>query len=171
MYKSVALRGRAELATLLNSLLHKSAQWDGRKVPDPRNLRAWRQFVLGVIAKGSTRLITVAQAVAPWWKVTSTKSAAIALGCFLEKAQFPMRPFATRLAEAAVLTLGLGQLESYRSKVLLVIDPMEYAKRSRGKGKRGRGMQHIGRVRRAQAKAKRKGKPGRVPGRGVNSEA
>ena len=81
------------------------------------------------------------------------KSAAMALGYFLEKAAFPMRPHATRLVEAALGRLGSDQMESYRGKVLLVIDPTEYAKRSRGKGKRGRGMQHIGRVRRSATKA------------------
>jgi len=156
MMKSVALRGRAKLATLLNDLMHRASQGSDRKEPDSRNVRTWRQFVLGVIAKGSTRLITVSQAVASWRKVTSVKSAAMALGYFLGKAQFPMRPFATRLVEAAVQTLGPGQLESCRGKVLLVIDATEYAKRSRGKGKRGRGMQHIGRVRKTQAKVKSK---------------
>lgn len=39
-----------------------------------------------------------------------------------------------------------------------MIDPMEYAKRSRGRSKRGRGTQHIGRVWEHQAKARSKGK-------------
>ena len=158
MSKSVALRGRAKLAALLNSLLHRVSQSHDRKEPDPRNLRTWRQFVLGVIAQRSTRLIRVGQAVAPWRKVSSVKAAAMALGYFLEKARFPMRAYATGLVQAAVLTLGPGQLESYRGKVLLVIDPTEYAKRSRGRGKRGRQMQHIGRVRKTRTKARRKGK-------------
>lgn len=158
MKKSVALRGRAKLATLLNSLLHRSVQGRAGKEPDPRNLKTWRQFVLGVLAKRSTRLMAVAQAVAPWRRVGSAKSAAMALGYFLEKARFPMRSFAARLLERAVAMLGSQQLESYRGKVLLVIDPTEYAKRSRGKGKRGRGMQHIGRVRKARAKARSSGK-------------
>ena len=157
---SVALRARARLAALLNSLLHRSAQGSEGKGLDPRNLKTWRQFLLGVIAKRSTRLMAVAQAVAPWRKVGSVKSAAMALGYFLEKAQFPMRCFATRLLETAVVTLGSGQLESYRGKVILVIDPTEYAKRSRGKGKRGRGMQHIGRVRKARAAVRHERKKG-----------
>lgn len=92
MEKSVALRGRAKLATLLNSLLHRSAQGGEGKEPDPRNLKTWRQFLLGVIAKRSTRLMAVGQAVAPWRRVGSVKSAAMALGYFLEKARFPMSP-------------------------------------------------------------------------------
>lgn len=91
---SVALRGRARLAALLNNLLHRSAQGSEKREVDRRNLKAWRQFVLGVIAKRSTRLMAVAQAVAPWRRVGSVKSAAMALGYFLEKAVCPMRPFA-----------------------------------------------------------------------------
>mgnify|MGYP005848638923 CR=1 FL=1 len=128
MNKPMALRGRAKLATLLNSLLHRSAQGrEGKKEPDPRNLKTWRQFLLGVIAKRSTRLMAVGQAVAPWRRVGSVKSAAMALGYFLEKARFPMRSFPTRLLETAVLMLGSDRLESYRGKVVLVIDPTEYA--------------------------------------------
>lgn len=156
MKESVALRGRAKLATLLNSLLHRSAQGREGKEPDPRNLKTWRQFLLGVIAKRSTRLMAVGQAVAPWRRVGSVKRAAMALGYFLEKARFPMRSFATRLLETAVLMPGLDRLESYRGKVLLVVDPTEYAKRSRGKGKRGRGMPHIGRVRKAKSRGREK---------------
>lgn len=167
MMKSVALRGRAKLATLLNDLMHGASQRHDKNEPDPRNVKTWRQFVLGVLTKRSTRLMAVAQAVAPWREVGSVKSAAMALGYFLEKAAFPMRSFATNLVEAAVLRLGPGQLESYRGRVLLVIDPTEYAKRSRGKGKRGRGMQHIGRVRKARAGGRSKGKRGSSGKRGT----
>ncbi len=86
------------MAALLYSLLHRSAQGSERKGPDPRNLKTWRQFLLGVIAKRSTRLMTVARVVAAWRRVSSVKSAAMALGYFLEKAAFPMRPLAPRLA-------------------------------------------------------------------------
>ena len=158
MRTTVALRGRTQLAALLNDLLHRSNRSSGRKAPDPRNLKTWRQFVLGVITQRSTRLLAVAQAVESQRRVGSVKSAAMALGYFLEKAAFPMRSMATHLVEATLGRLGSDQLESYRGKVLLVIDPTEYAKRSRGKGKRGRGMQHIGRVRKPRADTGKKGK-------------
>ncbi|MHB8993436.1 MAG: transposase [Chloroflexota bacterium] len=130
-------------------------------------MKTWRQFLLGVIAKRSTRLMTVAQAVAPQRQVGSVKSAAMALGYFLKEAGFPMKSYATRLLETAVLTMGSGQLASYRGKVLLVIDPTEYAKRSRGRGKRGRGMQHIGRVRKSGGKSRKKGKKGTTEKKGM----
>lgn len=166
MGNSVALRGRAKLATLLNNLMHRASQGSDKKEPDPRNVRTWRQFLLGVLAKRSTRLMAVAQVVASWRKVGSVKSAAMALGYFLGKAQFPMKSYATRLLETAVLTMGSGQMESYRGKVLLVIDPTEYAKRSRGRGKRGRQMQYIGRVRKSGGKVKKK----RRKGKGASQE-
>lgn len=115
------------------------------------------EFLLGVLAKRSTRLMTVAQAVAPLRHVGSVKSAAMVLGYFLKEAKFPMKSYATRLLETAVLTMGSEQLESYRGKLVLVIDPTEYAKRSRGRGKCGRGMQHIGRVRKSGGKGGEKG--------------
>lgn len=170
MKKSVALRGRAKLATLSNRLLPRSAQGREGEEPDPRNLKTWRQFLLGVVAKRSTRLMAVGQAVAPWRRVGSVQGAAMALGYLLEKARFPMRSFATRPVETAVLLRGSDRLESYRGKVLLVLDPTEYAKRSRGKGKRGRGMQHIGRVRKAQAKAKSRGKQRGAPAKEGTSQ-
>jgi len=60
---------------------------------------------------------------------------------------WPLRPFSTRVLLAAVDALDPARLATYRGYVLLVIDPTEYPKRSRGRGRRGRQMQHIGRVR------------------------
>jgi hypothetical protein len=40
---------------------------------------------------------------------------------------------------------------TYQGKVLLVLDPTEYEKRSREQGKRGHQMEHIGRVRRSKS--------------------
>lgn len=151
--KSAALRGRAKLATLLNNLLHRASQGSGR--PDPGNVRMGRQFVLGVIAKGSPRLITAAPA-ASWRKATSVKSTAMVLGYFLGKAQFPLQPFATRLVEAA------GQNPGTRAGGELPRQGAADHRRRRGcqaqPGERqgGRGMQQIGRVWKTQAKARKK---------------
>lgn len=158
MQISVALRARAKLAVLLGALMQAAGQQGSPAKIDARNLRTCRQSVLGVLAKRSTRLIAVAQVVASWRQVHSVKAAAMALGYFLDEAKFPMRPFATRLLEAAVRQVAVERLASYRGKVLLVVDPTEYEKRSRGRGKRDRQMQHIGRVRRSKAKPGRRGK-------------
>ena len=149
MQETVALRGRGQLTVLLQSLLHAAAQAPGWRAPDPRNLRTWRQFVLGVLVARSTRLLTVARVVAPQRRVTSVKAAAEALGYLLKEAGFALRPFSSRLLLAAVDALDPTQLVTYGGKVLLVLDPTEYPKRSRGRGKRGRHMQHLGRVRKA----------------------
>lgn len=61
--------------------------------------------------------------------------------------------------------MGSERPESYRGKTLVVVDPTEYQKLSRGRGKRGRHMHHIERLRKSQAKARAKGK-GRAAGRG-----
>jgi hypothetical protein len=165
MHASVALRARAKLALLLNSLLHAACQGNDQEQIDPRNLRTFRQLLLALLAKRSTRLLMLAQAILPQRRATSVKAVAMGLGYFLAKAKLPIRPFATALLEAALRRLALERLAWYRGKVLLVIDPTDYAKRSRGRGKRGRQMQYIGRVRKSKAKAtsKRKGKCAKVP--------
>lgn len=171
MAPSVALRERGRFATLLNSLLQGARQWTGGRCPDPRNLRTWQQFVLGVLVQRSARLITVAQTTLAARRAQSSKTAAAALSYLLTKAQWPLRPFSTYLLLAAVAQLDPAACVTYRGYVLLVIDPTEYPKRSRGTGKRGRQMQHAGRVRKAakgQPKAaKRKTASGKRAGRAV----
>lgn len=163
MAVSVALRERGRLATLLNSLIHGACARAGRGRPDPRNLRTWRQFVLGVLVQRSARLITVAQATVAERRAQSVKTAAAALGYLLTAAQWPLRPFSTYLLLAALAQLDPARFVTYRGYLLLVIDPTEYPKRSRGTGKRGRQMQHAGRVRKA---AKGQPKPAKRPAAG-----
>ena len=167
MQETMALRGRGQLAVLLHSLLHAAAQAPGWRAPDPRNVRTWQQFVLGVLVARSSRLLAVARGVAPQRRVTSVKAAAEALGYLLKEARFALRPFSSRLLLAAVDALDPTQLITYRGKVLLVIDPTEYPKRSRGRGKRGRQMQHIGRVRKAAKGAPRRPKQKKGAGKAV----
>ena len=160
----VALRERGRFATLLNSLLHGAARWGAGPRPDPRNLRTWRQFVLGVLVQRSARLITVAQATVEGRRAQSVRTAAAALGYLLSEAQWALRPFSTRLVLAAVAQLEPTRFVTYRGHLLLVLDPTEYPKRSRGCGKRGRQMQHAGRVRKAaqgQPKASKQKAPSR----------
>jgi hypothetical protein len=149
MAVSVALRERGRLAVLLNSVSHAEIVRAGGPAPDPRNLRTWRQFVLGVLVQRSVRLVRVAQVVAPQRRTRRVKSAAAALGYLLADAQWNLRPFSTRVLLAALQQLDPSRLTTYRGYGLLVIDPTEYPKRSRGRGKHGRHMQHIGRVRQA----------------------
>jgi len=55
------------------------------------------------------------------------------------------------------------QVATYRGKVVLALDPTEYPKRSRGRSKTGRHMEHVGRVRKpvTGGKAKRRRRPPR----------
>jgi hypothetical protein len=157
MERTVALRERGRLAVLLNSLVQQTLMRTAGPGPDPRNLRTWRQFVLGVLVQRSVRLVRVAQAVRPARRAQSVKTTAAALGYLLSEAQWAQRPFTTRWLLAAVEHVAPEQWASYRGYVLAVIDATEYPKRSRGSGTRGRHMQHIGRVRRA-AKGQPKGR-------------
>jgi hypothetical protein len=56
------------------------------------------------------------------------------------------------MLEEAVRQIEATRLLTYRGKVVVVIDPTEYPKRSRGRGKCGRQMEDIGRVRKANGK-------------------
>ena len=155
MQASVALGQRGRLAALFNNILHRASRSPHSERPDPRNLKTFRQTVLGVLVKRSTRLMQLAQVASELRKVSSVKSAVEALRYFLDKAAFPMECFATKLLVAALRRLEPEDLVTYRGKAVVVIDPTDYPKRSRGKGKRGRHMQYIGRVRKSADKAKR----------------
>ncbi len=72
---------------------------------------------------------------------------AVGLGHWLAQAPFAARPVSTRVLEAGIRHLDLARLATYRGKAVVALDPTEYAKRSRGRGKRGRQLQHVGRVR------------------------
>jgi hypothetical protein len=148
MQRTVALRERGRFAALLNSILRAARRRARWSEPDPRNLRTWRQLVLGVLVTRSTRLLDLARAVLPARQARSVKAAALGLGYFLARAEFPAAGLSRRLLLAVIRALPPERLVRYRGKVLLVIDPTDYPKRSRGRGKRNRQMQHIGRVRR-----------------------
>jgi hypothetical protein len=166
MQGTVALRERGRLAVLLNSVLREARRRAGWQEPDARNLRTWRQVVLGVLVQRSTRLLSLARAILPARRASRVKTAALGLGYFLAQAEFPMASLSRRLLVATVRAVPAERLVSYRGKVLLVLDPTDYPKRSRGRGKRHRQMQHIGRVRtkaHGQPKPKRRPRAGAAP--------
>ncbi len=98
MQVSAALGARAKIGALLNGLVQAACQRCGCR-PDPRNLRTWRQLLLGVLVKRSTRLLTVTQVAVGGRRARSVK--------------------------AAVRQLEWERLATYRGKALLVIDPTE----------------------------------------------
>lgn len=89
MQGTVALRERGRLAALLNSVLRAARRRRGWREPDPRNLRSWRQLLLGVLVTRSTRLLRLAQAVLLERRARRVKTAALGLGYFLARADFP----------------------------------------------------------------------------------
>ena len=159
MQTTVALRERGQVAALLNRILERAREREGWREPDARNVRTWRQFVLGVVVTRSTRLLAVGRAVVGRRPGARVKGLALGLGYFLATARVPLRPLSTRVLEAAVRELEPERLVTYRGRGLVVLDPTEYPKRSRGRGRRGRQMQHIGRVRAAKAGGRRRRRP------------
>jgi hypothetical protein len=147
MQATVALRERGRMAALFQALWQAARHQAGWRAPDRRALRTWRQFVLGLVVARSTRLVTVGQALLGQRAARSTKAVAMALGYFLAVAKFPAAPVSTQVLEAAARRLDPAQVATYRGKAVLALDPTEYPKRSRGRSKRGRHMEHVGRVR------------------------
>lgn len=168
MQTTVALRERGRLAALLDRILQQARRGSGWRDPDARNLRTWRQFVLGVLVTRSTCLLRVGQALVGRRAGARVKGLALGLGYFLSTARIPLRPLSARVLEAAVRELEPERLVTYRGRPLVVLDPTEYPKRSRGRGTRGRQMQHAGRVR---AAAKGGGRRRRRAGRAGRSGA
>jgi Transposase DDE domain len=146
-HETVALRERGRLAALFSTVVDRARRQPGWREPDRRTLRTWRQFVLGLVVARSTRLVAVGQAVRGQRAARSVKAVAMALGYWLSKSGFPAATVSPQVLEAAVRRLDPAQVATYRGKVVVALDPTEYPKRSRGRSKTGRHMQHIGRVR------------------------
>src|SRR5205823_14426096 len=153
MQINVALRGRTRLAALPQHLEQEAGQQEQGERCDQRNRRTWRQLILGVLVARSTRLVALGRVVAPQRRVNSVKAAALAVTYFVQTARVPVPALSMGLLAAAVRQLDPEHLVTYQGKVLLVLDPTEYEKRSRERGKCGRQMEHIGRVRRAKSKS------------------
>src|SRR5947209_6550627 len=147
MQQAVTLRGRTQVAALLRRLEQKAGQGDGSVRVEQRNRRTWKHRVLGVLVRRSTRLVTLGQVVAPQRRAQSVKAAAQGLAYVLKKGKAPVPALSRGVLAAAVGQVDPRRLVLYEGKALLVLDPTEYAKRSRGRGKAGRQMEHIGRVR------------------------
>ena len=124
---TVALRERGRLATLLSHLWHDAGQQPGWHEPDRRHTRTWRQVVLAVLVKRSTRLVTVGQAVFDrgQWAAQRVKAVAMGLAAFLTTAKFPAATLSPLVLAAAVRHLDPAHLATSRGQALLVLDPTE----------------------------------------------
>ena len=163
MQITVALRGRTRLAALLQHLEQEAGQREQGQRCDRRNRQTWRQLILAVLVARSTRLGALGRVVAPQRRVSSVKAATMAVTYFLQTARVPGPRLSTGLLEAAVRQLDPEHLVTYQGKVLLVLDPTEYEKRSRERGKCERQMEHIGRVRRSKSTPPPKQSKGPTP--------
>jgi hypothetical protein len=163
MQMTVALRGRTRFAALLQHLEQEAGQREQGQRCDRRNRQTWRQLILAVLVARSTRLVALGRVMAPQRRVRSVKAAAMAVTYFLQTARVPVPTLSTSLLEAAVRQLDPEHLVTYQGKVLLVLDPTEYEKRSRERGKCERQMEHIGRVRRSKSTPSTKQSKGPMP--------
>jgi hypothetical protein len=147
MRPTATLGQRSRLAALLSTLTTAARAHPAWTEPDPRSLRTLRQVVLAVLAARRTRLVALARPAQRLRRARTVKAVSMGLTYFLRDARIALPGLGAALAAAAAGRVPRAQFAAYRGRVLLVIDPTEYPKRSRGAGKRGRGMEHIGRVR------------------------
>ena len=112
----VALRGRTQLAALLQHLEQEAGQREQGQRCDQRNRRTWRQLIVGVLVARSTRLVALGRVVAPQRRVGSVKAAVMALTYFLQRARVPVPALSTSLLEAAVHQLDPERLVTYQGK-------------------------------------------------------
>lgn len=165
MQATVALRERGRLAALFHCVLWQARRQPGWREPDRRTARTWRQFVLGVLVAHSTRLVVVSQVLFGQRAAHSVKAVAMGLAYFLAEAKFPAATLSPQVLAAALRRLDPAQVATYRGQAVLVLDPTDYPKRSRGRGRSTdgtpRSMEHIGRVRAPRQAAK--AKAGRAP--------
>ena len=153
MRAAATLGQRPRLATLLSTLLRTARTHAAWTEPDPRSRRTLCHLVLAVLAARSTRLVALARPLRRFRRARTVKAVTMGLTYFLRDARIAVADLAPAVAEAALAQVPPDQIATYRGRALLVIDPTDYPKRSRGGGKRGRGMEHIGRVRKAPVKA------------------
>ncbi len=125
MQINVTLRARTQVAALLRRLEQEADQASGRRVSDRRTRRTWRQLVLGVLATGSTRMLTLGRTLAPRRRARTVQGVANSLTYFFSQAHFAVRPFSTQLLEAGVRQLEPERLVTYHGKALVVLDPSE----------------------------------------------
>ena len=153
LLRAPATRGqRPRLAALLSTLLITARTHATWTEPDPRSRRTLCHLVLAVLAARSPRLLALARPLLPRRRARTVKAVTMGLTYFLRDARIALPTLAAGLAEATVAHVPPEQILTYRGRALLVIDPTEYPKRSRGRGKCGRGMEHIGRVRKTTTK-------------------
>lgn len=157
MQEAAALKQREGLFALLQESWAEMLKVSNLRVGDQRSGRTWKQLVLGVLLKRSTRLVTIAQALLPWRKSHTVDALGVSIGRFLARTPFPGRAIGRAWLAEGGRRLA-PQMERYRGLVLLPVDGTEYAKRSRVK--RARHMQYVGWVR--DPRGKQRSVPGYV---------
>jgi hypothetical protein len=147
MRAPATLGQRTRLAALVSTLLRTARVQATWTEPDPRSCRTLCHLILAVLTARSTRLVALARPLRRFRRARTVKAVTMSLTYFLREARIALATLAPGLAAAALAQVPPNQIATYRGRALLVLDPTDYPKRSRGEGRCGRGMEHIGRVR------------------------
>jgi hypothetical protein len=91
MQGTATLKRRKELLALLRESWTEMLSVSSLHVPERRSVRTWKQMVVGVLLKRSTRLVALAQALLPWRQSHTVDALGVSLGCFLAGTRFPAR--------------------------------------------------------------------------------
>jgi len=159
MKDSVALKNRKLLVQLFNLVYHKVEQMTShpqekkRKI-DSRLYKVFRQSLWALLFKPSLRLKDLSRIVKR--RAKSVKTASARLSYFLNQSPFPMREVGRSWVRESLRLLPPEALRWYQGKVIAILDPTAYIKRSR-RGKKGREMQYVSWVLDSRTKKKGKG--------------
>jgi len=119
MFRSVALRQRGQLTTLLAHIVHAARQSDAWREPDHRNLQTWHHMLFAVLVQRSTCLLTLAHVLVGRRRASTVKSFALGLGYFLARAHCDVAALSPCLLQAALAHVASTHIARYGGKALL----------------------------------------------------
>ncbi len=125
MHRPVALRQRQQIAALLTTSVAAARHSPSWKEPDRRHLRLWRQLLLALLVRRSTRLLDLAHVLLPFRRGSSIKTVAQGIGSFLRSPHCPVTSLSPALLCATLAQLDPARLLRAHGRVLLVIDGTE----------------------------------------------
>lgn len=142
--RRTAIYRRGFVTNLLRDLVQQATQRTSR-IGDGRVVRRMNWLLLAIILAGTVRLNGLVQRL-PYGRANSVKTAETALSLFLAETEYPASILFARFRDQVLVRLPTQVLKTYRGKPIVIVDPTDYAKRSR-RGKKGRQMQYTTKVR------------------------
>ena len=154
--RRAAIHRRVFVTNLLSDLVQQATQRSSR-IDDGRVVRRLNWLVMAIVLAGTVRLNGLVQTV-PYGQANSVKTAETSLSLFLVETEYPASMLFARFRDQVLVRLPTRAMKTYRGKPIVIVDPTDYAKRSR-RGKKGRQMQYTTKVRLSKRK---KGQPART---------